>query len=95
MTNFNQQSYRIYHQLEELLLKASNQEDFNSELEFVCSFYKGDLKGDLLRTQLSIFGVNFGYDGNASITIFDIKEYFHALSPSQQSLLSEVCLVYS
>ena len=54
---FDQQSYRIYHQLEELLLKASKQEDFKSELEFVRAFYKEDLKVDLLQTQLSIFAV--------------------------------------
>ena len=92
-SRLNQKSYEIYHQLEELLIKASKQEDFKSELEFVCTFYKEDLKADLLQTQLAIFGVNYGYDGKAKITIFEIKEYFLALSTSQRSLLSEVCLL--
>ena len=92
-SRFNQKSYEIYHQLEELLIKASKQKDFKSELEFVCTFYKEDLKADLLETQLAIFGVNYGYDGKAKTTIFEIKEYFLALSTSQRSLLSEVCLL--
>ena len=46
-----------------------------------------------MQTQLAIFGVNYGYDGKAKITIFEIKEYFLALSTSQRSLLSEVCLL--
>ena len=84
---FDQPGYKVYHQVEELTLKASKREPFNAKLEFVTKFYK-DAK--------SIGGTTFYlwtglYDGKSSICIFDVKEYFQSLSISQRNLLSEVC----
>ena len=89
---FDQPGYKVYHQAEELILKASKREPFNAELEFVTKFYKDDFEQNLLEAQLSTFGLDFNkYDGKSSISILDVKEYFQSLSTSQRNLLSEVC----
>ncbi|XP_065903857.1 zinc finger MYM-type protein 1-like [Dysidea avara] len=87
---FDQPGYKVYHQAEELILKASRKEPFNSELEFVIKFYKDDFEQCLLEAQLSTFGLDFKYDGKSNISILDVKEYFQSLSTSQRALLSEV-----
>ena len=57
---FDQPGYRIYCQLEQLLLKASQHLEYDEELENVCTFYKDDFTDkERLHTQLQTFGVNF------------------------------------
>lgn len=90
---FDQPGYKLYMNLEQLLTNAILQEDFTEQFQLVCDFYENDLDRNLLCAQLLTFCVDFRskYEGNpASITIFDILEYFKALSSSQYALLSEV-----
>ena len=49
---FDQPGYSTYKHLEELVLKVCKGEVYDSKLEYVCSFYKGDLFKDQLETQL-------------------------------------------
>ena len=51
---FDQPGYKTYIKLEELLVKAANKEDYESELKFVVDFYKDDINEGELRTQLSL-----------------------------------------
>lgn len=51
---FDQPEYRIYHQLEDLLLKAIRMEDFEDCLTSVTSFYHSDTNATQLRLHLSI-----------------------------------------
>ena len=95
---FDQPGYKIYCNLEELLIKASMRDDFNEPFQAVCNFYQDDLNRDLLEAQLVTFGVNFKLDTTSSgqpakPTIFDIRNHFKALSEAQRTLLSQVSRV--
>ena len=80
-------------------MKAAKQEEFEGDLQNVCSFYKEDLEKAVLNAQLKTFGVHVQQQQhrhsknkrkNSSVTIFDIKSYFESISPSQIILLSQV-----
>ncbi len=85
---FNQDGHRMYHSLETLLLKACISEDFESDLNSVCQFYKDDFDQNLLHTQLQTFAMHFQQvqeippDPTAKINIFDVKKYILSLSPA-------------
>ena len=49
---FNQPDYHIYVNLQELIVKASNKEDFSKELETVTDFYDSDFERFNLESQL-------------------------------------------
>ena len=51
---FNQPDYCIYMNLQELILKAFNKEDFNKELEAVTDFYDSDFQRFNLESQLQL-----------------------------------------
>ena len=53
---FEQPDYQIYVNLENLLLKAAYEEDFEHEFIEVVTFYKGDFNANRLRSHLQIFG---------------------------------------
>lgn len=93
---FDQPGYKVYSNLEQLLLKAAEGKDVTAEFDFVCDFYKTDLDPQTLQAQLLTFGVEFQQKQSGTKIkpdIFDIKEYFHSLTGAQRSLLSQVCTV--
>ena len=49
-SRFDQPGYKIYCNIEDLLLKAANA-DYDAELKFVTQFYGSDFDGYLLKTQ--------------------------------------------
>lgn len=51
---FDQPGYRLYRNLEDLLVKAANKEEHDEELEAVCRFDADDLNRDQLKMQLGI-----------------------------------------
>ena len=63
---FDQPGYAIYCNLESLLLKAANQENYSVELQKVISFYGNDFNESELSTQLQIFGTNFAREAQPS-----------------------------
>ena len=87
---FDQPGYRVYSEVEQLLLKACKKDDFDSELKSVCSFYKDDFNPPLLCSQLHTFSVDFCKEGTQNVNIFDIRDYFVSLSSAQRVLLSQV-----
>jgi hypothetical protein len=87
---FDQPGYRVYSEVEQLLLKACKKDDFDSELKSVCSFYKDDFNPPLLCPQLHTFSVDFCKEGTQNVNIFDIRDYFVSLSSAQRVLLSQV-----
>ena len=74
-------------------MKAAQNLDVTSELDFVCSFYKNDLQPETLKSQLLSYAIDFqrvytkkGGKQGVQPTIFDIKSYFTSLSPASRSL---------
>lgn len=55
---FEWQSYAVYRNLEQLLLKAS-QRDITLEFQHARSLFKDDFQPELLRAQLKTFGIEF------------------------------------
>ena len=47
-SRFDQPGYRVYQQLQDLLMKAASREDYQSEYEFVSKFYGADFSHQLL-----------------------------------------------
>ena len=96
---FKQLGFQIYCNLEQLLLKASQEQNFTSEFEHACSFYKDDFDSNVLHAQLKIFNNECQRQqkdtGIAFKPVLDIKSFFSTLMDSQKSLLSEVCKVRS
>lgn len=92
---FQQPGYKLYSNLEQLVLKAAEGADFAAEFDFVCKFYKEDLDPENLRAQLLIFGVEFQCKSNQTTKpdTFDVRNYFRSLTSAQRSLLSEVCTI--
>ena len=52
---FNQPGFLIYQHVENLLLKAANCKEYQSELKFVLEFYGSDLDGSSLAPSLKYF----------------------------------------
>ena len=96
---FDQTGYRVYRNLEVLLLDSAAGKEINEDaFQTVTKLYATDFNSDLLRSQLSILGVQFAkssLDATAistkrkSITISAIKDFLVGLGGSC-SLLSEV-----
>ena len=87
---FDQPGYKTYIKLEELLVKAANKEDYESELKFVVDFYKDDINEGELRTQLSLMSMCLPTDQTPH-NIGSILKYLREISDAQRSLMSEVC----
>ncbi len=90
---FDQSGYKIYCNLEQLLIKASNQSDFEDELKIVCDFYKDDFNSDNLKAQLVTFGVEFqqkNVRSTGATSFFDLLDHFKAYSIAQRSLFMRV-----
>ena len=93
LNRFDQPGYKIYSSLESLLMKFCKGEEFEGNLNEVCSFYKDDFDRDLLCTQLQTFHVHYWKEhvGDVSTTtIFDLKKYFSSHSSGQTDLISQV-----
>ena len=89
---FNQPGYNVYCNLENILIKASIQEDFKEPLKAVFDLYKDDIEPVISTAQLLTFGVTFKYDKTCSSipTISDIISHFKSLSVTQAILLCQV-----
>ena len=89
---FRQPGYRLYSNLEQLLLKAVCKESYSSEFDFVTKFYGPDLNVHALEMQLQIFATNFIMEGKKT-SIKDILKYLRSISSAQRALLSEICII--
>ena len=51
---FDQPGYKVYRNLDDLVLKACRGQEYTEELDFVCSFYKSDVDRQQLQAQLPL-----------------------------------------
>ena len=86
-SRFDQPGYRVYRQLQDLLMKAASREDYQSEYEFVSKFYGADFS-HRLKTQLQSFVLLF--QGECTPMLRDIFTRLRSLSQAEKELLSEV-----
>lgn len=70
---FDQPGYVMYCNLEGLLIKAANQEDFTQEFQKVTEFYETDLNGSNLSVQLTTLASQFMGSSNP-VTLSDCLE---------------------
>ena len=89
---FSQPGYKLYHNLEELLVGAANNEDHSGQLYEVISFYGNDFEEGELCTQLQIFGSCFTNLSNSKkVTLKEALQFLQNLSISQRSFYKQVC----
>ena len=86
---FDQPGFNTYKNLENLLLKAAKEEDYNSEFEFVTNFYGTDIDKYLLETQLVSFQSCFPKDKKANLKSF--AEFINL--PGKGLLFSQIKIV--
>ena len=89
---FDQPGYRIYQNLEQLLILAANKGDFSALLKEVTSFYD-EIDRNELATQLEILGNSF--IGTQAVTLKEILTFVRNLSEGQRVFFSQVCLIIS
>ena len=92
---FDQPGYKIYRNIEDLLLKAANTENYDEELKFVTQFYSSDFDGYLLKTQLEVFSTDFAAnsDSKGKYQLSDVIKLLKSKSEAQKDMLSEVCIL--
>ena len=90
---YDQPGYKLYSNLEALLVKAAKKEKYNEEFQFVIEFYKDDFDHNQLYMQLGILSSNIPCESDQDLhsVIKYLQELFHA----QRSVLSEVCTLAS
>ena len=90
---FNQPDYRIYVNLQELILKAFNKEDFSKELEAVTDFYDRDFERFCLESQLQLLhqiGLKFKEQNHKRFTIQDVITLMQKLPRAHKNMIPEV-----
>ena len=90
---FDQPGYKVYSNLECVLVKAIKKDNYDEELKYIVDFYKGDLNHDQLNMQLGILSSNISSDSTKDLN--SIIHYLQNLSQAERSLLSEVCTLAS
>ena len=92
---FDQPGYAIYRNLEALLLKAANNEDYSCELSEALSFLESDIDKNDLTSQLLILQTKFAAERQASkkITLIEILTFLRSLSEGQRAFFSQVCII--
>ena len=88
---FEQKGQEMYSALQNLLLLAAKNEDYEETLKLVLDFYKDDFNENCLKSQLLMFKSIFPTKENVDFP--EIISYFKKLKPGVKSLLTEVCKV--
>ena len=70
---FDQQGYRVYSRLEQLLLKACKGESYTEELGIITEYYGADLSTDDLKVQLLTLSTNL--DTSSDIFLPDVLRF--------------------
>lgn len=90
---FDQPGYRVYQNLEQLLILAANKGEYSAVIEEVLSFYHDDFDRGELATQLEILSSSFTSGRN--VTLKEILMYLQCLSEGQRVFFKQVCVVAS
>ena len=88
---FEQKGQQMYSNLQDLLMLAARNEDYDDKLKAILDFYKEDFNEDSLKSQLKTFSTI--YPRKEGLVMTDIIQYFKGLGPRVKDLLSEVCKV--
>ena len=88
---FDQDSFKVFAQLEDLLLKSINGEDSTASLSFVKKTYKGDVDISSLETELLILKTMFS-DHPVS-TFQDILKHLQSLPTHKHGLIKNVITI--
>ena len=94
--HFDQPGYAMYHNLESVLLKGANQENYTSELQEVIAFYGNNFNESELCTQLQIFGTSFPRNPEAKhskVTLQEAFTFLRSLSAGQRDYFRQVCFL--
>jgi hypothetical protein len=84
---FEQEGYKVYAQLEELLLKGVEVGE-GSNYDDLFKLYHDDFKSNLLLVQLRTFHVNYNIEDDMSI--HDVFKMVQGMSGAQRSFFSEI-----
>ena len=87
---FDQPGYKMYCNIQEHLLKAARNEQYQAELDLVADFYGSDLNLYLLNTQLQVLSTMFASQIDKTANIMNVVELFKDMSTARRELLSEV-----
>ena len=87
---FYQPEHRIHQSLENFLLKAAREEDFEEDLNFSCSIYGSDIHKCNLRMQLATLSISVK---EKVVNIFDVRNYLKQLTDAERALLNVVVIV--
>lgn len=92
---FDQDGFRVYSNVEQLLFKASSGQNYENEFSVVCDFYE-DLDKEELESQLKVFQTlckeKMEIGERPSVKL--LKKILLSLSPAQRSLLNVVILAF-
>jgi len=91
---FDQPGFQVYKNLEELLVKAANKQDYSTELREVLTLYGDDFDESELATQLQIFSTNFETNSHP-VTLQESVNFLQNLTSGQRIFLKQVCTVAS
>ena len=93
---FDQKGLEYYDTLQQLLLLAAGNGDYETKLKQILSFYNNDRSHDFdedaLKTQLKIFSATF--PAKEKFVFDDIIEHFKKMEPRCRGLLSEVMKIF-
>ena len=87
---FDQPGYKLYEQLEDLLVKSIKGENYDDCLTAVTAFYTTDFDPAQLKLHLAVLSSNFPADLCGSVTVLDVRDYILTMSPEERLLVSEV-----
>lgn len=94
-SRFDQKGYKIFSNVEQLMLKACCGQSFSNELSTVCTFFHDDFDGDDLAAELltlqKLYESTVGKDAP---TVDGIRTALLALSSSQRALVKTVCRLF-
>jgi len=88
-TRFDQPSFAIYRQTEDLLVKSAHGEDSSSELNAVTDFYKDNFS-DKERLEVQLKALETQFEGQSRVYLRDIVTALRSFSPAEREIFSEV-----
>ena len=90
---FDQSGYQVYRNVQDLLLKACSGRAYDTELEYVCTFYKDDVNMLQLQTQLPLLKPLFDKE-ETKMTISEITQQLAGLSEALRVAFSQVWILF-
>ena len=87
---FDHPGYKIYDQVEQMLVNATNRKPFEKNLDDVVDFYKDD--SDKFQTSLLPVQSGVGRE-NSKVSLEDIIKYLRNLTNAQKMFMSQVIIV--